>query len=179
MMDNDIKNIMIKEFIRLEQLTEKVKKIDNAIKDIVGFFCEPEESSDETVKEYLVLKDIYLDEMDHIRRILNLLERLIINKPKAVISDYFINMFENTQRNLDFVNIELNKYTLIEGVRELFTGLCYGEVVESYSVINLFYIEYKFPKIFGEDVKLKYPVKYSETEEKIIPGRYEDEEPYK
>lgn len=166
-------------FKELENIDGEITKIRSDIRsEMTSIFDDPEESTDPEVIKMLNLQslkyDVYGAKVDEA-------VRLVGFKPQAVAikSNYFIKMFPSIQERLDFINRELDKHIILPGCRELFTSLGYESTVESYSQFNLYYVKYKFPNVFGLDLKLIYDKTiYEVPEERIINPGFEGEEIY-
>lgn len=162
---------------KMDELTKRIDEVDN-----------------------LELKNISIEEYNDLKYIAQSILNLEI-KPVAIKYNGFIRDFTSIQERLDFINSKLKVHNILDGTIELFTSLAYTSIVSSYSSLNLHYIEYKFPKIFGQDIDMIYEndqedlmseeiknvllesfdqldLIYEETEEKIINPGFENEEEY-
>lgn len=153
----EILKMQIMIFKRIDILNQKLKEVNDKILERVTIFEEPEESTDEIVKENLKIEKIYLSELKFLDELLREIELNMCEKKKPTVlsTDYFIRNFSDTQDALDYINDKLKGIELMYGARELFTGLAYGKSVASSSPTRLFYVTYKFIKIFGFDIEMK------------------------
>lgn len=191
---------LINIFKKIESIIDEINKINERNREFVSPFHDVEESKNLIVIENLKEKNLCLEEYSYL---VNKAKRFIDVDPKpiAMKCNSFINQFSNTQEALDYINAKLKDQIVLDGTRELFTSLAYTSTVSSYSPLNLYYVEYKFPQIFGYDIILIYDDKeddisseelekillesfeqfdsiYEETEEKIINPGFEGEEEY-
>ena len=112
-------------------------------------------SEDPAVVKILIDKEVLLNK----QRKLFTKATIAINEldePTGLQCDIFTSNFGDTQAALDYINKKLNGKSLMYGVKELFQGLAYNSRVNSYSALNLYYMQYKFPEIFGSDITLIY-----------------------
>lgn len=152
-MGKQVNETLISIFKELEDIDFEINKLNNEIHKYVSIFESPEESKDPRVIELMKLKDLRLDKYN----VLTEEAKTLVNTESMTISlksDYFINNFSNIQERLDFINSKLEDEIILDGTRELFTSLAYSSTVSSYSPINIYYVAYKFPKIFHQEVNI-------------------------
>lgn len=158
-MEEKIKELLRKSFEEIDKIGKKTDEISRSIREKVNIFKNPEESRDPEVIENLKKRDELLDQYNYVRNICRGLAEILNDVtgeiPKAVRTEYFVKNFRNSQAALDFINNRLYGISVMEGTRELFTGLGSSYRVESYSPLNLYYVQYKFPKIFDFEVELE------------------------
>jgi hypothetical protein len=153
-----LKEVLISIFKQMDEVDTHIDALRRKIRELINFFEDEDESKDPKVIEYVKQKEIYLEQYrflyDTARDISDRLSEN--NKPVKFECSCFQERFKDTQDALDFINKELNRVTVLEGTKELFQGLAYKTFVSSLSPLNLFYINYKLPRIFGIEGKLEY-----------------------
>lgn len=153
--DEKFNKRLIKIFKKLESMDVKIKKLNADIHKHIGLFEIPEESKDPIVIDLINMKELYIIEYNSL---LNVAKNLADTNPKAIRlkCDYFIKNFSNTQNSLDYINSNLKGKPILDGTKELFTSLAYNSTVSSYSPLNIYYVSYKLPQIFGQEVTVIY-----------------------
>lgn len=159
MSNEELKALLHSFFKRLDNLNQQISYINKGIKAIVDIFEDDEESEDPSVQAQVQLRRLLLQDVMFLTDTAKILSDNLskIRMPVAIKCDYFVNSFRNPQAALDYINPRLDETAILSGTRELFTGLGCSRKVNSYSNLNLFYVEYKLPLVFqGALLELEY-----------------------
>lgn len=159
MSNEELKALLHSFFKRLDNLNQQISYINKGIKAIVDIFEDDEESEDPSVQAQVQLRRLLMQDVMFLTDTAKKLSDNLSKKrmPVAIKCDYFLSSFRNSQAALDYINPRLNETALLSGTRELFTGLGCSRKVNSYSNLNLFYVEYKLPLVFqGAFIELEY-----------------------
>lgn len=151
--DEKLNKSLIKIFKELENIDIDIEKLNAEIKKHIDPFEIPEESKEPVVIDLINRKELCLHEYNSL---INVAKNLANTKPKPIRlkCDYFTKNFSNTQNSLDYINSKLRGESVLAGTRELFTSLAYNSTVSSYSPLNIYYVAYKLPQIFGHEVTI-------------------------
>ncbi|MCK9470694.1 MAG: hypothetical protein M0Q88_02945 [Bacilli bacterium] len=155
----------VKEFIKVSKKIEDIfKEIDIAIYNAAVIDTKLQVQTGltpESYNSYLPPGTKELTKKAQINKYINHLKSEVKNhiysieyQPKGVESLYFVKNFETTQEALKYVRIRTIDGFMIEGTDKYFENIAHKGVAEATSPFMSYYLYYKFPLIFDNDVVL-------------------------